>query len=579
MITKMTKYSFILLSGDEASFLQKIQEIGMLDISRSKKAVDEKSGSQMAELETLHKRISDIENSRYARDQRYLDINAEITAAKAELKLRKPWGDFSAESLEKLHQQGIKLHFHCVSAKKFDKEWLNDYAIEIISEEDSKLWFVVITREGEDYNFPVNELPAPAGSASDCQKTIDALQVEKRSREIELDAEKEFLPQLKAEYRAKAADLDLYMAGAAAGKAAEDAITTFIAYAPTKFDAKVQETLTQMDGIYYTSEAACVEDNPPIQLENNAFARMFEFFTDMYGRPGYNGFDPTPYIAVFFTLFFAMCMGDAGYGLLLVFLGLALKKVKSFAEYAPLVVTLGGATVFAGLIFHTVFSIDLLSLESVPQAVKNFMIPSKIAGYDGTMVVALVVGIFHLCVALIVKTVYATKNEGLKGSISVWSWTILLVGASVIGALVACGMPAETAKKAFIAIGTISALGIFPFRTLGKNPLVNIGAGLWETYNTATGLLGDVLSYLRLYALGLAGSMLGLAFNTIAQMVLGDGGIMWIPFILIVIVGHTLNIAIAALGAFVHPLRLNFLEFFKNSNYEALGTNYNPLKK
>ena len=104
--------------------------------------------------------------------------------------------------------------------------------------------------------------------------------------------------------------------------------------------------------------------------------------------------------------------------------------------------------------------------------------------------------------------------------------------------------------------------------------------GLWDTYNTATGLIGDVLSYLRLYALGLAGSMLGLAFNNIGQMILGDGSnaLLWPPFILIVLVGHTLNIAMAALGAFVHPLRLNFLEFFKNSGYEGSGRNFNPLQ-
>ena len=114
-----------------------------------------------------------------------------------------------------------------------------------------------------------------------------------------------------------------------------------------------------------------------------------------------------------------------------------------------------------------------------------------------------------------------------------------------------------------------------------RNKFANIGVGLWDTYNTATGLLGDVLSYLRLYALGLAGGMLGMAFNDMGRMILGDGSnaVLWLPFLLLVILGHTLNIAMCALGAFVHPLRLNFLEFFKNSGYEAAGRNYHPLKK
>ena len=150
---------------------------------------------------------------------------------------------------------------------------------------------------------------------------------------------------------------------------------------------------------------------------------------------------------------------------------------------------------------------------------------------------------------------------------------------SAIGTTIA-GNAAAT-KWVIIVLGVLSALGIFVFNDPKRNKLANIGMGLWDTYNTVTGLLGDVLSYLRLYALGLAGSMLGKAFNDIGGMILGDGSnlVMWIPFILIVLVGHTLNIAMAALGAFVHPLRLNFLEFFKNSGYEAAGRNYNPLKK
>jgi V/A-type H+/Na+-transporting ATPase subunit I len=96
----------------------------------------------------------------------------------------------------------------------------------------------------------------------------------------------------------------------------------------------------------------------------------------------------------------------------------------------------------------------------------------------------------------------------------------------------------------------------------------------------ATGLMGDVLSYIRLYALGLAGGMLGMAFNNIATMVL-DGvpvpGLNWVFFIVILLFGHALNLAMSCLGAFVHPLRLTFVEYFKNSGYEGTGKRYNPL--
>ena len=258
----------------------------------------------------------------------------------------------------------------------------------------------------------------------------------------------------------------------------------------------------------------------------------------MYGRPAYDGFDPTPFISIFFMLFFAFCMGDCGYGLVLLAAGLLLKKVDSFKDMAPLVVILGVATMVIGFLFHTFFSMDI-SQWQVFAPIKGIFLPAQIAGNDATMVLALVVGILHICLAMVVKTIHQTRTKGFFASLGTWGWTLLIVGG------------------------------------------VNIGMGLWDTYNMITGLMGDVLSYLRLYALGLAGSMLGMAFNDMGLMVLGDGSnaILWLPFILLVVIGHTLNIAMCALGAFVHPLRLNFLEFFKNSGYDGKGRAYRPIKK
>ena len=150
-----------------------------------------------------------------------------------------------------------------------------------------------------------------------------------------------------------------------------------------------------------------------------------------------------------------------------------------------------------------------------------------------------------------------------------------------IAALALLGvMDKEATKWAVIVLGIVSGLGIYIFNNPRRNPLINIGSGLWDTYNMATGIMGDVLSYIRLYALGLAGGMLGAAFNNLAVM-LKDGipvpGLDWIGFLLIIILGHALNLAMSCLGAFVHPLRLTFVEYFKNSGYEGRGKAYRPL--
>ena len=336
--------------------------------------------------------------------------------------------------------------------------------------------------------------------------------------------------------------------------------------------------MLEKESVLYLVDKAKVDDNPPIKLKNNKFVSMFELLTDMYGRPKYNEFDPTVFISIFFMLFFAFCMGDMGYGLVLILASLGLKKV--LGNIAPLGVTLGIATTVVGFFFHTFFSVDMLTWSWLPDGVKSIMLPSKIAGYDGTMVLALLVGIVHICLALIVKTYQATKTKGFANSLGTWGWTLLIVGGVIVGGLALMGVIDNTLTKwIIIALGCVSALGIFFLNDLHRNPLLNVGSGLWETYNTVTGLLGDVLSYLRLYALGLAGAKLGEAFNAIGVQALGDGGVNWIFFILIVVIGHVLNIAMCVLGAFVHPLRLNFLEFFKNSGYEGTGRRYKPLQQ
>ncbi|MBQ7194293.1 MAG: ATPase V [Bacteroidales bacterium] len=578
MIEKMTRYDFILLSRDTDAFLGRLQELGVVDITRSVKAVDEKSAAMIADIDSLRTRMAWLEKEDFSKDERYASLLSSIASCEKEREDLSHWGAFDPAAVQDLASKGCTIHFYCLSRKKFDPAWEEQYPLELISEDASRIWFVIVTTDPEA-ELPSGECEAPQISATQCDERLSSLRGELAARGAELMAEKATLPQMRSRYEALLSNLDIYLAGVAVQKAAEDTLTVVTGFAPSDQDESLRAEFNAMD-LYYVSERAVVEDQPPIKLRNNRFVRMFEVLTDMYGRPAYDGFDPTPFISIFFLLFFAMCMGDAGYGLVLMVVGLLLRKVKSFKSLAPLVVTLGAGTVVIGLLFHTFFSIDISGWEIIPDALKKIMVPAKVSTYDGTMVLALIVGIVHLCLAMIVKTVYATKNKGFLGSLSTWGWTLLIVGGVCVGAVSLMGViDAEATRIAIIVIGLLSALGIFLLNNLHRNPLINIGSGLWETYNTATGILGDVLSYLRLYALGLAGSMLGYAFNNLATMALGDGGARWIAFILIVLVGHTLNIAMAALGAFVHPLRLNFLEFFKNSGYEGSGRNYHPLKK
>jgi len=586
----MTKYDFILMSGDADAFLEKLQTVGVMDITRSLKPIDEKSEKLSTRADIYRKALSTLKTVEKAEDpgQKPTDFAVEVMQTVREKEtieaqlpqLRKeaddlvPWGRFDKTSFEKLKENGLKLHFY--KAKAIDPAWKEQYALSEISNLGGYSYFVVVS-DTDEFDFPVKELPAPQSDYAAVEQQIAELEAQVKQKEQRLAQLKWHEPVIQAELDKTLSKLDLHLAHASGEKAAEDYITVFEGFAPKENEPALHDML-EHENVFYLVDKAQVDDNPPIKLKNNKFVSMFELLTDMYGRPKYDEFDPTVFISIFFMLFFAFCMGDAGYGLVLILASLGLRKV--LGKIAPLGITLGIATTVVGLLFHTFFSVDMLTWSWLPEGIKKCMLSSQIAGYDGTMVLALLVGIVHICLAMIVKTYQSTKVKGFANSLGTWGWTLLIVGGVIVGGLALMGVIDNALTKwIIIVIGCLSALGIFFLNDLHRNPLLNFGSGLWETYNTVTGLLGDVLSYLRLYALGLAGAKLGEAFNAIGLQALGDGGVNWVFFILIVVVGHVLNVAMCVLGAFVHPLRLNFLEFFKNSGYEGSGRRYNPLQQ
>ena len=588
MVTEMTKYDFILMSGDADAFLKKLQEVGLVDITRSLKPVDEQSEKLSLRAGIYRKALSalkGVEPAEFAEKtygdlavnvldtiKEKEDIQAQLALLRKELEESRPWGSFDGEGFQRLADMGLKLHFY--KAKAIDPTWKEQYALSEISNDGAYTYFVVVA-DSDEYDFPMKELPAPNRDCAAVEKAISELEYEIVQKDKHLAELKCHEDDIQKGLEKLTSKLDLHLAQVAGEKAADEYLTVFEGFAPAASEENLRALLDQ-ENVFYVADKAKVDDNPPIKLKNNKFVSMFELLTDMYGRPKYDEFDPTVFISIFFMLFFAFCMGDMGYGLVLIGASLALKKV--LGKIAPLGITLGIATTVVGFLFHTFFSVDMLTWSWLPEVVKKCMVPSQIAGFDGTMVLALLVGIVHICLAMIVKTYQSTKTKGFANSLGTWGWTLLIVGGVIIGGLALMGvMDKAVTKWVIIVLGVLSALGIFFLNDLHRNPLKNFGSGLWETYNTATGLLGDVLSYLRLYALGLAGAKLGEAFNAIGLQALGDGGAGWIAFILIVVIGHTLNVAMCVLGAFVHPLRLNFLEFFKNSGYEGSGRDYKPL--
>ena len=586
MITQMKKYTFLVFHRDYEPFLTQLRDLGVVHITQKAAGLiedDEQLQAALQHEDELRRLLKQgapdqLLQERAAIEQRIADAQAAAQQVAV-------WGDFDAERINALSKAGYTLRFFACSDSAFQEEW----GIKV-SEKEGKTYFVNLDNSTKDLENSellekATEIPQPEKSAAQYMQEVEHLNGLLAAANARIEAwQIANIEDIKAQLKEARQNIDWQRVTLSTDKLAEGALCLFEGFCPIDKEPELNAMLAAAE-VYYEETDPEKEDATPIKLRNNAFTKLFEPLTGMYGWPDYHEFDPTPILGPFFLLFFAICMGDCGYGLLLILIGALIAKgklkIEMFDGLGPIITVLGVGTAVVGFFLGTFFGIDLYNASWVPDALKSVMIKGNVMGYDIQMVMALCIGVFHICLAMTIKAISYTLRDGFRATVSTWGWLLLIVGTiATLIVTMTFSLPAEVTKWTLIAIGSISALGIYIFNTPGRNPLINIGAGLWDTYNMATGILGDTLSYIRLYALGLAGGMLGGAFNNLAGMVLGENPTwQWLPFVLIIIIGHALNLAMSALGAFVHPLRLSFVEYFKNSGYQGSGKLYQPFKK
>lgn len=605
MIEKMKKLTTLIYHKEYNEFLKQLQQLGVVHIQTTQEGTPEPTSELQNKLgKTRHVRewidrfelkgIKASQNDTTQTAQEIINTLDSLEATKQQLEteiqrlrkdetILKPWGNFDPERIKALPNIGYTMNFYTCQQRAFHKEWIDQYNAIPINTDKGKIYFITLTPTGNTPSIDAELMRLPQASLNTIQTTISQKENQinnittqtKQTAEAGLNTLRDYEAELRTSIAFDQVNLSTE-------HAANNRLMVLQGWIPAKDENQLKTFLAQYD-VYYELHEARKEDNAPIKLKNNAFVRMYEVLTKMYGMPGYAEFDPTPIIAPFFTLFFGFCMADAGYGLVLIALGFLLKHKmgKSWAGIMNLVITLGIATTIMGAILGTFFGISLVNVD-MPHWLKQFMVVGKIGdtAYDKQMLLALLIGVVHLCIAMTVKAISSTVRYGFKESLSNWGWLLLVVGSvCTFGLSFFRIISTHVTNVTFIIIGSVSAVCIYLLNNLHRNVLLNIGAGLWSTYNMATGLLGDVLSYIRLYALGLAGAMLGGVFNQLALMA-RDGAFTPVDGAiycgLILVFGHALNIAMSCLSAFVHPLRLTFVEYFKNSGFEGKGEAYKP---
>ncbi len=329
----------------------------------------------------------------------------------------------------------------------------------------------------------------------------------------------------------------------------------------------------------------------PILLKNNSFASPLESVTEGFSSPNKNEIDPTSIMSLFYYLMFGLMLSDAGYGFLMASVcGFILLKFKKMEESWKKNITMffycGVATVFWGVMFSSYFG-DVVDVVSTTFFGKTVSIPplwfSPTAEPMRMLVFSMALGVVHLMTGLIMKFVQCVKNgQLLDGIYDAIFWFILIV--SCVFVLMSSSMfmdivgltfilPAQVGNIAAV-IALIGAVGIIAMSGReSKNKGKRIMKGMYNLYGI-TGYLSDVLSYSRLLALGLATGVIGTVINKMGSMS-GSGVVKVIAFVVIFCVGHTLNFAINALGAYVHTNRLQYVEFF-GKFYDGGGRKYIP---
>ncbi len=345
---------------------------------------------------------------------------------------------------------------------------------------------------------------------------------------------------------------------------------------------KLVEIMEKFDCAYMFDEPE-EEEYPevPVKLKNNFFSNGLNMVTNMYSLPQYGTVDPNPLMAPFFILFYGIMMADMGYGLLMVLASIiAMKRMRpkeGMLHFCNLLFWAGISTFVMGALTGGFFAdapyqvVHMINPESTWQGLPYLFTPLNHTIY--VLAGSIVLGFIHLNAGLVISFVQKVKKGDVLGGIfyevAIW---LIFIGAGIMVLGSALVLEIAALKTAGLVVLILGAVGLFYGGTRDKKGMGKLTSIFGTLYNELTGWFGDLLSYSRIMALMLAGSVIGQVFNTIAAM-FGNA----ILFIIIFIIGHVLNFALNLLGCYVHDLRLQCLEYF-GKFYTDGGRPFKPLK-
>ncbi len=604
MIEKMKKLTFLVYHREYEEFLQQLQELGVMHVVTSdiepRQSETFSAYTEQIRRATILQR--EMENLLYTNDLEAEKVDGDAekgieqiqellprfdhlkelrnkrTEQETQLKQLEPWGNFDpAVVRDRMQSAGCELQFYVAPTKVYNKQIADNYPVLAVSAVKKSTYFVLVTR-GEEIAIPATRQTLPEVALNQLQADHAALlQEQTTGTETLLKLSQQNLPHVEAALRMLNAKMQFNTVKENTDTVAEDHLMVLTGWFPANHQEELEKTFADTATWYEISDPT-PEDDIPIHLKNNSFFALFEVITKLYMLPKYSELDLTPFFAPFYIIFFGLCLGDSGYGLFLIIAAMLAKRfMKNISDgmrgAMNLLITLGISAFFAGFLTGGFFGFNIYSPESPLYAPQFEKIGNIVSLTNSQMFnLALILGCIQIIFGMILKVANKTIQLGFRYSLSTIAWLVILLAVGI-----GMFMPEYSPITRWVAIGGCVVAFCYNSPDAYKKPLtalpLNIGLGLWDAYNMATGLLGDLLSYIRLFALGLSGGIVASVFNDLAGAVGIVGGLFIFAF------GHILNIFMNILGSGVHSMRLTFVEFFKNSGYEGGGQEYRPFRK
>lgn len=507
--------------------------------------------------------------------ERIETLNSNIVNLKKAIDTQQQWGDFNYDEIAELERKH-NISFQFWSTPNINKIEFEEGQTPIIVNEGKKSVFFITISENEyeaiagcsetKIMHSVTHLSDKLQEDIEIRNKLQA-RLNKISRELQELIEKE-----EVKYQNK---LDYELAKHSLTNEIEGKVYILEGWCPVK---ELDTLKKRMDkySVHMEIDAPTREDDVPVTIKNSPLTRLFEPITKLFMLPDYFELDLTALFAPLFWLFFGLCLGDAGWGGIILIAGiigsLVIKK-QAMRRIMMLGILLGISTVAVGLLTGSLMGFDT---RNIPVLSELVLFDNQETQSNVMFRLSLIIGMFQINLGIIANIINSIRNEGLPEG-------IFLVGKMIlIDTLFLLMLPMIDIDFALppmltniLLIGSLALVLLFNSRgNIFLRPL----KGIWELYQIVSGFFGDMLSYTRLFALGLAGSILGQVINEIGS------GFLSIPIPILnyvvyfgfLIIFHGLMMALNALGSFVHPLRLTFVEFYNNAGFKGSLNNYKP---